>query len=130
MHDFNWQDGFSGGRFFWIEWHAWKVVGITGTAVFSARFLVQWYATEKRKQVVVPQAFWWLSLVGSVTLLCYSLHQQDSVFIFAYAFTWIPYIRNLVIHRRNKAAQTVCAGCGKKIPSQSNYCPNCGVKVS
>ena len=36
---------------------------------------------------------------------------------------------NLVIHRQNKAAQRACAGCGQKIPPQSNYCPNCGGKV-
>jgi lipid-A-disaccharide synthase-like uncharacterized protein len=129
MHDFNWHDGFTGGRFFWIEWHVWKAVGWLGNAVFFSRFLVQWYATEKRKQVVVPQAFWWLSLVGSLTLLCYSIHKQDSVFIFAYAFTWIPYIRSLMIHRQHKAAHTDCVGCGQKIPPQANYCPNCGVKA-
>ena len=117
-------------KLFGIEWSVWKVVGWLGNAVFFSRFFVQWYATEKRKQVVVPQAFWWLSLAGSLIFLCYSIHQQDSVFIFAYAFTWIPYIRNLIIHRRNKAAQSVCAGCGEKIPPQSNFCPNCGVKLS
>ena len=113
-----------------IEWSVWKVVGWCGNAIFSTRFLIQWYATEKKKQVVVPQAFWWFSLLGAVTLLCYSVHQKDSVFIFAYAFTWIPYSRNLIIHRRNKAAQMDCAGCGQKNPPQSNYCPNCGGKVS
>ena len=91
---------------------------------------MQWYVTEKRKQVVVPQAFWWLSLIGALTLLCYSIRQRDSVFIFAYAFSWFPYMRNLVIHRRNKAAQLVCGGCGKKNPPQANYCPHCGVKVA
>lgn len=129
MQDFNWHDGFSGGRFLWIEWHMWKAIGWLGNAIFFSRFIVQWYATEKRQQVVVPQAFWWLSLVGSLTLLCYSIHKQDSVFIAAYAFTWIPYIRSLIIHRRHKEAHTVCTGCGKKIPPQSNYCPNCGGKV-
>ncbi len=129
MHDFNWQDGFTGGRFFWIEWHVWKVIGWLGNAVFFSRFFVQWYATEKKKQVVVPQAFWWLSIIGSIILLCYSLHKQDSVFIFAYAFTWIPYIRSLMIHRRHKAAHTDCTSCGQKIPPQANYCPNCGGKV-
>jgi lipid-A-disaccharide synthase-like uncharacterized protein len=129
MHDFNWQDGFTGGKFLWIEWHVWKVIGWLGNAVFFSRFFVQWYATEKKKQVVVPQAFWWLSLIGSLILLCYSLHKEDSVFIFAYAFTWIPYIRSLVIHRRHKAAHRDCAGCGQKIPPQANYCPNCGVKA-
>jgi lipid-A-disaccharide synthase-like uncharacterized protein len=120
-----WHDG----QLLGIDWSVWKIVGWCGNAVFFSRFFVQWYVTEKRKQVVVPQAFWWLSLIGSVTLLGYSLHQQDSVFIFAYAFTWIPYIRNLVIHRRNKAAQSVCAGCGQKNPPQANFCPNCGGKL-
>lgn len=129
MSDFNWQDGFTGGRFFWIEWHFWKVVGWMGNAIFFSRFFVQWYATEKKKQVVVPQAFWWLSLAGSLMLLCYSISQKDSVFIYAYLFPWIPYMRNLVIHRRNKAARYLCSGCGQKNPPQANYCPNCGVKA-
>lgn len=122
-----WHDG----KFLGITWNAWKVVGWIGNAIFFSRFFVQWYATEKKKQVVVPQAFWWLSLIGSVTLLCYGLfYLHDSVVIFAYAFTWIPYIRSLVIHRRHKAAHTDCAGCGQKIPPQANYCPNCGGKVA
>ena len=121
-----WHDG----KFLGITWNAWKIVGWIGNAIFFSRFFVQWYATEKKKQVVVPQAFWWLSLIGSVTLLCYGLfYLHDSVVIFAYAFTWIPYIRSLVIHRRHKAAHTDCEGCGQKIPPQANYCPNCGVKV-
>ena len=129
MHSFLdliWHDG----KLLGIEWSVWKAVGWFGNAVFFSRFLVQWYATEKRKQVVVPQAFWWFSLGGALTLLFYSIHQKDSVFIFAYAFTWIPYIRNLVIHRRNKAALSVCAGCGQKNPPQANFCPNCGGKLA
>ena len=121
-----WHDG----KFLGIAWGVWKVVGWLGNAIFFSRFFVQWYATEKKKQVVIPQAFWWLSLIGSVTLLCYSLHQKDSVFIFAYAFTWIPYIRSLMIHRQNQAARIACAGCGQKNPPQSNYCPNCGGKLA
>jgi len=120
-----WHDG----KFLGIDWGVWKAVGWFGNAAFFSRFIAQWYATEKQKQVVVPQAFWWLSLLGSVTLLCYSLHKLDSVFIFAYAFTPIPYIRNLVIHRRNQAARQACPGCGEKNPPQANYCPGCGVKT-
>jgi lipid-A-disaccharide synthase-like uncharacterized protein len=121
---------FSSDKFLGVEWSVWKVVGWLGNVVFFSRFFVQWYATEKKKRVVVPQAFWWLSLTGSLLLLTYSLHQKDSVFIFAYLFTWIPYIRNLIIHRQNKAALSVCAGCGQKNPPQSNFCPNCGGKIS
>ena len=54
-----WHDG----KLFGIDWSVWKVVGWLGNLVFSSRFLVQWYATEKHKQVVVPPLFWWLSLV-------------------------------------------------------------------
>lgn len=115
------------GKFLGIEWHFWKVVGWLGNLIFSTRFLVQWYATERRKQVVIPAAFWWLSLAGSLLLLSYALvHQRDSVFIFAYAFNWIPFIRNLVIHHRHKSSQGVCPECSATTPPEARYCPSCG----
>jgi len=109
-----WHDG----QLFGVDWSIWKIVGWLGNLVFFSRFFVQWYATEKKKQVVVPVAFWWLSLTGSLLLL-----------MFAYLFTWIPYIRNLVIHRRHRNAHTNCAACGKSCPPQSNFCPNCGARL-
>ena len=119
------------GKFLGIEWGVWKVVGWLGNAVFFSRFFVQWYATEKKKQVVVPQAFWWLSLIGSVTLLCYGLfYLNDSVVIFAYAFTRIPYSRNLIIHYRHEKAHMDCPACEKSCPPQSNFCPNCGARLA
>ncbi len=118
------------GKLFGIEWSVWKVVGWAGNAIFFSRFFVQWYATEKRKQVVVPTAFWWLSLAGSLLLLSYAVfHERDSVFIFAYAFTWIPYIRNLVIHRRHAAAHLGCSVCGKQCPPHSRFCFWCGARL-
>ena len=121
-----WHDG----RLLGIEWHIWKIVGWTGNLTFFSRFLVQWYATEKRKQVVVPLAFWWLSLTGSLLLFSYALfYERDSVFIFAYAFTWIPYIRNLVIHRRHAAAYHPCPGCGATCAPTAKFCSACGQPV-
>ena len=131
MDPINWQDGFGNGRFLWIEWHFWKVVGWLGNAVFFSRFFVQWYATEKKKRVVVPTSFWWLSLAGGLLLLSYALfYQRDSVFIFAYAFTWIPYIRNLIIHYRHEDAHLDCAGCGNSCPPQSKFCGACGTRLA
>jgi lipid-A-disaccharide synthase-like uncharacterized protein len=118
------------GKLAGIEWSVWKVVGWLGNAVFFSRFFVQWYATEKLKRVVVPTAFWWLSLTGSLLLLSYALfYQKDSVFIFAYAFTWIPYIRNLIIHRRHAAAHLDCLSCGASCPPNSKFCFSCGAKL-
>ena len=119
-----------GGKLLGIDWSVWKVVGWLGNLVFFSRFFVQWYATERRRQVVVPTAFWWLSLTGSLLLLVYSLRQRDSVFIFAYLFTWIPYIRNLVIHRRHADAHLDCPGCGRACPPQSNFCAACGAALA
>ncbi len=118
------------GKFLGIEWHWWKVIGWLGNATFFSRFIVQWYATERKKQVVVPVAFWWLSLTGSLLLFSYALfYQHDSVFIFAYAFTWIPYIRNLVIHQRHSEAHQNCPVCAFDCPPHANFCPDCGAKL-
>jgi lipid-A-disaccharide synthase-like uncharacterized protein len=117
----------------WLNGHfnGWGIVGWTGNAIFSTRFLIQWYATEKKKSVVVPIAFWWLSLGGSLLLLSYALFSQKSlVFIFAYAFAWIPYVRNIIIHHRHLDAQLKCAACGAVCPPKSNYCLACGARLA
>jgi len=127
LHNLLWYHG----KFLGITWSAWKIIGWLGNAVFSTRFLVQWHATEKRKQVVVPPLFWWLSLAGSLLLLSYAIFNAgDSVFIFAYAFTWIPYIRNLIIHFHHEKSRRICSECGVKSPSAANFCGQCGARLA
>jgi len=121
-----WRDGHLLG----IEWGVWKVVGWVGNLVFFSRFFVQWYATEKLKRVVVPASFWWLSIIGSGLLFAYALcYRKDSVFIFAYAFTWIPYIRNLIIQHRHQNAHLDCPNCGLSSPPTANFCSACGASI-
>lgn len=126
MNGLEWWDG---SRFLGVEWHIWKVVGWAGNLIFFSRFFVQWVATERQKRVVVPVSFWWLSLIGSVLLLTYGLWKQDSVFIFAYAFTWIPYIRSLVIHYRNKSLHRECADCRHMARAHARFCDHCGKEL-
>ena len=116
-------------KFLGVEWHFWKVVGWLGNVIFFSRFFVQWWATEKRKQVVVPNSFWWLSLIGSLLLLAYGLRRRDSVFIFAYAFTWIPYIRNLIISYRTRRSELHCSSCSAACAPHSLFCAQCGLKL-
>ncbi|MBI3417395.1 MAG: lipid-A-disaccharide synthase N-terminal domain-containing protein [Verrucomicrobia bacterium] len=118
------------GKFLGIEWGLWKIIGWLGNLVFFTRFFVQWYATEKHKRVVVPVVFWWLSLIGSLLLLGYALfYKRDSVFIFAYAFTWIPYIRNLIIHHRHLDAHIDCPSCASRCEPNDQFCSQCGGKL-
>jgi lipid-A-disaccharide synthase-like uncharacterized protein len=107
----------------------WKTVGWVGNAVFFSRFLVQWYATEKRREVVVPSAFWWLSLSGALLLLLYAIHRNDAVFIFAYAFTWIPYVRNLWIHHQHQRAHIPCPECQALSAPSARFCAQCGTAL-
>ncbi|HXG15250.1 MAG TPA: lipid-A-disaccharide synthase N-terminal domain-containing protein [Calidithermus sp.] len=80
---------------------AWLAVGLLGQALFSARFLVQWIATERRRQSVVPRAFWYLSVGGGLVLLAYALYRHDPVFVLGQAAGLVVYARNLYfIHRR------------------------------
>ena len=59
----------------------WLGVGFLGQAFFSARFLIQWIASERLRKSVVPRAFWYFSIGGGLTLLLYALWRRDPVFI-------------------------------------------------
>jgi len=83
----------------------WQIVGFVGQAIFTARFLIQWVASEKKRDSVVPVAFWWLSLVGGLNLLVYAIHRQDPVFIVGQSMGMVVYVRNLMLvaKRRRRA---------------------------
>jgi lipid-A-disaccharide synthase-like uncharacterized protein len=75
----------------------WLYLGLIGQFFFSARFLVQWVATEKQKKSVVPISFWYFSILGSTLLLAYAIYKKDPVFILGQSFGMIVYFRNLQI---------------------------------
>ncbi len=73
----------------------WLGVGFLGQAFFSARFLIQWIASERRGKSVVPRAFWYFSIGGGLTLLLYALWRRDPVFILGQGAGLFVYARNL-----------------------------------
>jgi lipid-A-disaccharide synthase-like uncharacterized protein len=73
----------------------WLGVGFLGQAFFSARFLIQWIASERRGKSVVPRAFWYFSIGGGLTLLFYALWRRDPVFILGQGAGLFVYARNL-----------------------------------
>jgi lipid-A-disaccharide synthase-like uncharacterized protein len=86
----------------------WVILGLIGQGIFAARFLVQWIASEKKKESHIPLVFWYLSLGGAMILLAYAIYRRDPVFILGQATGFIVYIRNLMLiyKKRWNPAQT------------------------
>ncbi|MGQ0612211.1 MAG: lipid-A-disaccharide synthase N-terminal domain-containing protein [Planctomycetaceae bacterium] len=78
----------------------WAAVGFAGSLLWSGRFLVQWWISERVGSSVLPAQFWWMSLVGTAFMLAYAIHRVDPVMIAGYALGPIPYLRNLALLRR------------------------------
>ncbi len=96
-------------RIFGLDWNYWVIFGLIGNAVFSMRFLVQWIASEKAGESVIPLSFWYWSIAGSIIMALYFVARRDPVGILGYLpNTWI-YIRNLHLIRKKKRAMTAAA---------------------
>lgn len=93
----------------------WTFVGIASQMCFIARFIWQWYETERHGKVIVPMGFWYLSLLGSSLLFAYALQRQDIVFFSAASFQALIFSRNLYIaHRHKRRSQNTTADTSMK----------------
>lgn len=73
----------------------WASLGLAGQLAFFGRMLVQWIASEKKNQSVVPASFWWLSLWGGALLFTYFVWRQDFVGVLGQSTGVVIYARNL-----------------------------------
>lgn len=81
----------------------WLIIGFLGQALFFMRFFVQWIASEKAKQSVIPNVFWYFSLGGGLVLFIYAIHRQDPVFMLGQGTGLFIYLRNIYfIHNKPK----------------------------
>lgn len=87
-----------------INWEMiWLAIGFIGQTLFFMRFLIQWLASEKKKESVIPTAFWYFSIGGGAILLAYAIYRQDPVFIAGQSLGVVIYLRNLYfIHGKPK----------------------------
>ena len=88
----------------------WLIIGFIGQGLFSARFLVQWLVSERQKRSIIPEAFWYLSLAGGLTLLSYAIHRKDPVFILGQSIGSFIYLRNLYFIRRDRKKRLETSG--------------------
>ena len=80
----------------------WLIIGIGGQLLFTARFLVQWIASERAGRSVVPLAFWLFSIGGGMITLIYGIHKREPVIIMGQALSIFIYLRNLMLIFRPK----------------------------
>jgi lipid-A-disaccharide synthase-like uncharacterized protein len=90
----------------------WLIIGFGGQALFTARFVVQWLASERNRASVVPAAFWWFSLLGGLALLAYACERRDPVIVAGQTMGLFVYTRNLMLiaRARRRAARRSIPG--------------------
>jgi lipid-A-disaccharide synthase-like uncharacterized protein len=81
----------------------WAAVALTGQFFFAGRFILQWLVSEYKRKSYVPVAFWYFSILGSLILLCYSIHIQNPKFMLSFSLNTLIYVRNLhLLHLESK----------------------------
>ena len=83
------------------------MVGLIGQGLFTARFLVQWLQSERQGKSVIPVAFWYFSIAGSLILLSYAVWRKDPVFILGQSAGLLIYFRNLHFIFRDKRKEAL-----------------------
>ncbi len=75
-------------------------IGFAGQGCYFMRMLWQWIVSERRQASVLPLAFWYWSLAGSILLLIYAAIRRDPVFIVGQSIGFVVYTRNLMLWYR------------------------------
>ena len=85
---------------FVARFDGWAAFGLGAQLVFTARFLVQWIASEREGRSVIPLAFWVLSMAGGLMTLLYGVARKDAIIIVGQVLSIVIYARNLVLIAR------------------------------
>lgn len=75
----------------------WTLLGLSAQGLFFLRFVVQWYFSEKEKKTVIPRSFWYMSLLGAILTIIYSINRKDVVFLFAGVVQIAMYTRSVIL---------------------------------
>src|SRR6476646_10171786 len=74
-------------------------IGLLAQLLFSARLLLQWVISERKREVLSPTSFWITSIIASILLMIYGVLRQDLVIIGGQLISYFIYLRNL--HLKN-----------------------------
>ena len=82
----------------------WKLIGLTGALMFGGRWLVQFIASRRQGKPVIPRAFWYMSIVGSLMTLSYFVFssKQDAVGVLQNLFPSFTALYSLYLDIRHR----------------------------
>ena len=82
----------------------WKLIGLTGALMFGGRWLVQFIASKRHGKPVIPRAFWYMSIAGSLMTLSYFIFsaKQDAVGVLQNLFPSFTAIYSLYLDIKHR----------------------------
>ena len=89
--------------------YGWLLFGLVGQFLFSFRFVYQMFVSHRRKESVLPPAFWYISLMAAIMVQIYGIYRLDLVLILGQVGGMVTYIRNIMLHRRSVLAASALA---------------------
>ena len=89
---------------FGIHMTLWKLIGLTGALMFGGRWLVQFVASRRAGKPVIPRAFWYMSILGSLMTLSYFIFssKQDAVGVLQNLFPSFTALYSLYLDIRHR----------------------------
>jgi lipid-A-disaccharide synthase-like uncharacterized protein len=95
----------------------WLGIGLAGQTMFSARWIIQWLASERVRRAIVPEMFWYCSLFGGLMVLAYGLWKLEPVIILG-QFGVLIYARNIYFIWKEKLAGEPAPESVRKVPAE------------
>ena len=73
------------------------LLGLCGMAIYGTRIVLQWYLSEKSKQVESPGIYWVMSSIGAIVLYIYGWLRRDLSIIFGESVGYYIYMWNISV---------------------------------
>lgn len=77
-------------------------LGFLSSLAFGARFILQWFQSERKQESVVPRAFWQFSLAGNLLLALHAFIQVQYHVCLIQSLNAVISIRNLSLMKKGK----------------------------
>jgi lipid-A-disaccharide synthase-like uncharacterized protein len=70
-------------------------IGFIAQILFTSRTFIQWIISERKKKVVNPTIFWYISLLASCIMIAYGIMREDAPIILGQLIPYFIYVRNI-----------------------------------